>query len=144
VAAGNATGYELANDGHDARAIQQHLLHLGSLLVYRLPFAWPIPVCRPHLLECAMHCIQCFVWCFFGPRIIVTPIVDVTAAPTNRLAGLAEPPKPNQVLSDPVQTVFECQLLGHDTMVIPSQRAHRLAAKPGQQKQPDRCATDAN
>ena len=90
-----------------------------------------------------MHCIQCFVWCFFGPRIIVTPIVDVSAAPTNRLAGLAEPPKPNEVLSDPVQTVFECQLLGHGTMVISSQRAYRLAAKPGQQKRTDRSATDA-
>ena len=29
-----------------------------------------------------MYCVECFVGCFFGPRIIVAPIVDVSAAPT--------------------------------------------------------------
>ena len=60
-----------------------------------------------------MYCVECFVGCFFGPRIIVAPIVDVSAAPTDRLASLAEPPKPNEVRGDPVQSVFQCELLSH-------------------------------
>ena len=60
-----------------------------------------------------MYFVECFVGCSCGPRIIVAPFVDVGAAPTDRLASLAEPPKPNEVRGDPVQSVFQCELLSH-------------------------------